>query len=336
MSPGVAKLLFLVSLAVMLGATDRLVRELDEIGLHLRLSDGLLGLITALGADAPEISSASVAMQSGHHDIGLGVILGSNLFNLAALLGLGAILAGRVFVKRGSLLLDGGVGLLITLLTAALILQLAPPNLCALLLACVLIPYVTALALSPFRLSHLLLPARWSARLALAVRALDQEAAQDPRTALIATSRPLWVAVVLVIPAVALIIGGSVGVVQAAVTLADAWSVPAPIVGTLLLAGLTSLPNAYGAVRLARHGRGAALVSETLNSNTINLVAGVVMPALVFGITSPPKSVTPDLLWLLALTLVALGGLAQPSGLTRRGGAVIIVLYAVFVLIRIA
>jgi cation:H+ antiporter len=336
MSTGVAMLLFIVSLAVMLGATDRLVRELDQVGLHLHLSDGLLGLLTAFGADAPEISSASVAMQSGHHDIGLGVILGSNLFNLAALLGLGAILAGRVVVKGGSILLDGGVGLLITLLTAALILQLIPPRLCALLLACVLAPYVAALALSPFRLSHLPLPALWSARLAVAVRALDQEAAQDPRIAPIATSRPLWVAVVLIIPAVTLIIGGSVGVVQGVVIVADAWSIPAPIVGTLLLAGLTSLPNAYAAVRLARHGRGAALVSETFNSNTINLVAGIVMPVLVLGLTSAPSGVTPDLLWLLALTLVALGGLAQPSGLTRRGGALIVALYTVFVLIRIA
>lgn len=186
MSVGVVMLLFLVSLAVMLGATDRLVRDLDQIGLHLHLSDGLLGLLTALGADAPEISSASVAMQSGHHEIGLGVILGSNLFNLAALLGLGAILAGRVVVKQESLLLDGGVGLVIMLLTATLILQLVPPSLCALLLACVLIPYVAALALPPFRLSQLPLPARWSARLAVAVRALDQEAAQDPRIAPIA------------------------------------------------------------------------------------------------------------------------------------------------------
>jgi Ca2+/Na+ antiporter len=144
------------------------------------------------------------------------------------------------------------------------------------------------------------------------------------------------VAAVLIIPAVALIIGGSVGVVQTAVIVADAWSIPAPIVGTLLLAGLTSLPNAYAAARLARHGRGAALVSETFNSNTINLVAGVVIPVLVFGLPSAPTSVASDLLWLLALTLVTLGGLAQPSGLTRRGGAVVMALYTVFVLVHVA
>jgi cation:H+ antiporter len=335
MALGVAVVVFAVCLGVMLGATDRLVRALDQLGVHLHLTDGLLGALTALGADAPEISSAIVALQGGHHAIGLGVILGSNLFNLAALLGLGAVLGGRVSVKRASLVLDGGVGLLVTLLTAGLILQLAPPLLCAVLLAVVLIPYVAALALSPVQLSRLPLPARWGARLAMAVRTLDLEAAQDPRIGPEAASRPTWVAPLVIVPAVALIIGGSVGVVQTAVILAAAWSIPLPLVGTLLLAGLTSLPNAYAATRLARHGRGAALVSETFNSNTINLVVGVAVPAIAFGQSGALGNAAPDLMWLVTLTVVTLGLLARPGGLTRRDGLAIIGLYVLFMLVRV-
>jgi cation:H+ antiporter len=179
MPPVVAAAVFVVCLGVMLAATDRLVHELDHVGMHLHLSDGLLGLLTALGADAPEVSSAGVALLGGHQDVGLGVVLGSNLFNLAALLGLGAILAGRVSVRRASLLLDGGVDLLVTLLTAALLLRLIPPTPCVLLLLGLLVTYIAALALSPLRISRLPLPGRWSARLAIAVRALDREVAQD-------------------------------------------------------------------------------------------------------------------------------------------------------------
>lgn len=343
MAPAIAMVVFVGCLGIMLSATDRLARELDHLGVRLHFSDGLLGLLTALGADAPEIASAIVALQAGHHDIGLGVILGSNLFNLAALLGLGAVLAGRVSVKRASLVLDGGVGLLVTALTALLLLQLIPPLLCALLLAALLIPYVVALALSPTHFARLPIPSRWSARLAGAVRTLDREAAQDPRIGPVtpaAASRPLWVAPVFLIPAAALIVGGSVGVVQSAVTLASAWSIPSPIVGTLLLAGLTSLPNAYAAARLARHGRAAALVSETFNSNTINLVVGVGLPTLVFGLSGSASNVTfdllVDLLALLVLTLLAVGWLARPGGLTRGGGAVIMGLYVLFVVIHIA
>jgi cation:H+ antiporter len=335
MSTGIALVVFVGCLALMLGATDYLVRGLDQLGARFGLADGLLGLLTALGADTPEISSGIVALQGGHHDIGLGVVLGSNLFNLAALVGLGAVLAGRVSVKRASLALDGGVGFLVTLIVAALILHLVPTVLSTFLLVCLLVPYVAALSVSPGRLSRLPLPARWSSRLALAVRALDLEAAADPRVSKPVDAWPARRAMGVIIPALALIVGGSVGVVQAAVDLATDWRISPAIIGTLILAGLASLPNAYAAARLARHGRGAALVSETFTSNTINLVVGIAVPIVVLGLSGALGSAVPDLFWLVAMTTVTLSVLAWQGGLTRRSGLAIIGLYVLFVLVRI-
>src|SRR5207248_8174291 len=83
-----------------------------------------------------------------------------------------------------------------------------------------------------------------------------------------------------ILPALAIIVVGSIGMVDAALRLSERWSVPDVIVGIIVLAILTSLPNAFTAVRLAFQGRGSALVSETLNSNTVNLVFGVAIPAL--------------------------------------------------------
>src|SRR5216683_5185263 len=62
-------------------------RELDRIGERLGFSEALLGMVTALGADAPEIASAVAAVVAGHKETGVGVVVGSNVFNLAALLG---------------------------------------------------------------------------------------------------------------------------------------------------------------------------------------------------------------------------------------------------------
>ncbi len=335
MSAGVAVAVFVVCLAAMLGATDLLVRGLDRLGARLGLSEGLLGLLTALGADAPEISSAIAALQGGHGAVGLGVVLGSNIFNLAALLGLGAVLAGRVRVQRASLALDGGIGLLVTLVIAALVLRLVATALCMILLLLLLAPYVAALATSPQRLAHLALLRRWSEwseRLSLAVDALDHEAAEDPR---VGGAAQAMGSVAIIVPALAVIVGGSIGVVQAAVTLAAAWRVPESIVGTLVLASLTSLPNAYAAARLALQGRGVALVSETFNSNTINLVAGIGLPVVILG-GGGAHGAAPDLAWLVALTLVVLGLLARPGGLSRRGGWAIIALYALFVGLHLA
>ena len=81
--------------------------------------------------------------------------------------------------------------------------------------------------------------------------------------------------VVVLLLALCLIVAGSVGAVRAATDLAQAWSVPEALVGVVVLAILTSLPNAWTGVRFGLQRRGSALMSETLNSNSINIVAGL-------------------------------------------------------------
>jgi hypothetical protein len=56
----------------------------------------------------PEITASVTAIAGGHATVGIGVTLGSNVFNLAALLGLSALIAGRVGFHRRSILLEGG------------------------------------------------------------------------------------------------------------------------------------------------------------------------------------------------------------------------------------
>jgi cation:H+ antiporter len=122
--------------------------------------------------------------------------------------------------------------------------------------------------------------------------------------------------------------------VESALTLGDRWSVPDAIVGMLVLAGLTSIPNAYTGVRLGRAGRGAALVSETMNSNTINLVGGVVVPALVIGAVSLSSLEVTDFAWLLVTTAVAIALLWPRRGAGRAAGILLLVSYAAFVVVQ--
>ena len=68
--------------------------------------------------------------------------------------------------------------------------------------------------------------------------------------------------------------------VKAALALARHWQISQTVTGVVVLAVITSLPNAFTAVRLGLAGRGEALVTETLASNTINLTGGVLLPAL--------------------------------------------------------
>ena len=121
MTPFVTVPAFVASLMVTLGAAGFFARRLDRVGGRLGLPEAVLGLLTALAADGPELTSAIVALAKGAGVVSLGVLLGSNVFNLAAMVGLSALLAGHVRLGRDSLVLEGGVGVVVLLVASALL-----------------------------------------------------------------------------------------------------------------------------------------------------------------------------------------------------------------------
>src|SRR6478736_1309839 len=231
-----AALLFLVCLAASLGSSFVLARALDRIGVRLRLTDAVIGMLTALGADAPEISTAAAAVLSKHDDIGVGVVLGSNVVNLAALLGIGALLAGRVHLGRRAAMLEGATAIAVA---AGWIGPIPALALCA----CVLVPYVWLAAQRAADITHGERVTGLRRRIARAV-AEEQRAARSDHHERPATRGDL----LAVAPAVALVIGASVGMVHAAVDIGHHFSISGAVMGTLVLAGLTSIPNAVAAV----------------------------------------------------------------------------------------
>jgi cation:H+ antiporter len=318
---------FAASLAVMSWASARLAKALERIGVRLRFSDGLLGLVTALGADAPEICSAFAALLSNQHEIGLGVVLGSNIFNLAGLLGLSALVAGRVTIGRQGLWFNGGTSLVVSVVVVALVLRWIPVWSSLVLLTLLLVPYVALLAMHPRQIARLQLPPLMRSFLDVAIGHAHRDArkrASIPRSS--------WKDAVWALVSLTLIVGSSAGAVRSAVLLAGRWGVSQGVVGMVVLAALTSVPNVIAAVELAREGRGAAVVSESLNSNTLNILVGVCLPALLIGFAPPSPRIIFAALWLLCMKLVALAAASHRHGLRRDGGAVLALLYLIFAL----
>ena len=57
------------------------------------MSDLLIGLtVVAIGTSLPELASSVMAARKGEHDIALGNVIGSNLFNTLAVVGLAAVI----------------------------------------------------------------------------------------------------------------------------------------------------------------------------------------------------------------------------------------------------
>jgi cation:H+ antiporter len=323
--------LFAVSLLVTLAAARVLARRLDILGVRFGFSEALVGLLTALAADGPEISSAVVSLARGEHAVSVGVVVGSNVFNLAAMIGLSALIAGGVRLPRTALVLEGTVAVLVTMLAAGVLLDVLTPIAGVILLVLVGVPYLLLL----------LSGARLAARLPLPVALKDglasvlaTRAGQRPAPAVQSVNHRRQA--LLVVSDIGLILLGSAGMVQSAVSLGARWGVSGALVGVLVLGPLTSIPNAQTAIRLGLLSRGSALVSEAFSSNSINLLGGVLVPALFVEVTSRPGIERLDLGWLALTTLVSIYGLARPGGVGRRGGAVLVLLYAAFVALQLA
>ena len=91
MSTPTALAWFLLGLVVLLSGAWALVWGAIEIAHVLDVSDLIIGLtVVAVGTSLPELAVSVVAALKGEHDLAFGNIIGSNMFNLLAVVGVAA------------------------------------------------------------------------------------------------------------------------------------------------------------------------------------------------------------------------------------------------------
>ena len=326
MGVGLSIVAFAAGAAVSLGTSWVLVSRLERVGERFGLSEARLGLMAALAADTPEITAAVTALAHHQRSIGAGVVIGSNIFNLAALLGLGAVVAGWIGLHRKVVALGGAVALWVSIVCLITVMGSVSAAVGLILALIVLGPYVVVLGIHRSAVERLPLPKRWTKWLASAV---DEEELE-----LVVAIRPkrgtpydaLAAAGALVV-----VVGASVIMELGATALGRHYAVAGVVVGGLVLAAVTSLPNAVAAVHLAKKGRGAAALSTALNSNTLNVTVGLLIPATVIGLARLSGQGLLIVGWYVGLTVLTLVLAYVDHGLRRLSGWLIIGSYAAFV-----
>jgi cation:H+ antiporter len=325
-STGAAMAVFWPAAVLSLAASAVLVTRLERLGARVAMPEALLGLVVALAADAPEISSAVAATASGQRGVGTGVILGSNAFNLAALLGLAAIVAGQIRLHRRVVLLEGSVAIWLAAVSITLMTGAIDAVAALILGSAVLIPYVVISSVHPHRRTRLPVPRRAGQWLAAAVSEEELELVGALR------ARKGGAGDVLAgLAALAVVVTASALMERAGAQIGARYALPDIVTGGLLLAAVTSLPNMVSAIYLAARGRASATLSTALNSNTLNVVAGLLIPAAIAGTTVHSAGATVTAAWYGGLTLCVVGLAWAGRGLDRRAGLAIVVIYLAIV-----
>lgn len=118
----------IAGLLLLAGSSRLLVWGATEIATSLGVSDLVIGLtIVAIGTSLPELAASVASALKGHTDIALGNIVGSNIFNIAAVMAVPGLLA-PITLDPAVLWRDYGSMLGLTLLLVALAIYQRPPR----------------------------------------------------------------------------------------------------------------------------------------------------------------------------------------------------------------
>ena len=281
-------LCFLLSLGLTMTAAAWFTRRLEALCDRFELSAGVLSILGALGANIPNYAASIAAIARGSTEVGLGIIVGSNIYNIAIILGLATLSTGR----RGGLRISpeeskqvqhiGGSTLAI-LLATLLVVWLLPQH--------VAWSWSLFSAWSTFsltRVSGWLLSGGIVLQLGL-FGALSWHILRRPHpahtskrepggqnTRRLSTARLLAEAILALVIALA----GVVVMVQSGQDLSAQIHLAPALAGLLVLAIATSLPNTVVALMLVRTGRTAACIEEIFSSNSVNAALGIALPLL--------------------------------------------------------
>ena len=277
----------------------------------------MIGLtVVAFGTSSPELAVSVQSGLAGQADIALGNVVGSNIFNVLAVLGLAALIPPLV-VQQQLVRFDVPlvVGLSVPVLVMAQDGRIGPFD--GLLLVVGLITYTVFVI-------------RQSRREAAAVQA---EYAKEFGVAAAGWLARLPVQIVFVLGGLGLLVLGATWLVDSAVSIARALEISEAVTGLTIVAAGTSLPELATSVVAAMRGERDIAVGNVVGSSLFNLLGILGIAALVTpgGLSVAPGLVFFDLPVMIAVAFACLPIFGTGHRIARWEGALFLVYYMVYV-----
>lgn len=302
-------LLFLFGgLALLFVGAEGLVRGAASLALRIGITPLVVGLtVVAFGTSAPELVVSVQAALGGTGGIAIGNVVGSNIANVALILGVAALIRPlRVeaqLVRFDMPMMVAVTGLLVALLWDK---TLSRPE--ALLLLAGFAAYI----------AFTLYQARRSRTLLLTLdAALPQPVSSRLRDVAYLVGGLLALGL------------GSTGLVHGAVAIAGALKIPDAVIGLTLVAVGTSLPELATSSLAAYRGEGDLAIGNVVGSNLFNVLGILGVAALVRPLYAP--GLTPlDLGALLIAALLILPLARSGFVLSRREGVLLLAFYGAY------
>jgi cation:H+ antiporter len=302
-----AYFLLLFGLVILLAGGKILVDGASGIALKLGMSAGLIGLtIVAFGTSTPELLVSVNAALKGNSDISIGNVIGSNIANIALVLGISGLFY-PILIKSNHLKFE----YLITLLVSFLFFVLSYNEVISTLEGIVLFALFIGFNVYLFKTS----------------------ASDDPEVVdeiEFAKNLSWFKSIIYFVGGIIGLYIGSELLVENAVFISREFGVSERVIGVTIIAIGTSLPELITSIIAALSKRTDLALGNILGSNIMNILSIIGLTAIIKPIGVSVEFINSDFLWMLGITLFLFPLMKTKMRVSKIEGSLLLLSYGAY------
>lgn len=280
--------ILVVSLGLLIWSADRLVYGSAALAKNAGIPPLVIGMtILAMGSSAPEMVVSIQAALSGKTDTAVGNVLGSNIANIALILGCTALIK-PLSISSGILRRELPLMLGVTLIAGAILWDNY-------------LGFYEGIFLGVMFCLFIITMMKFAKDASLSTEIdpmLSEQEAEIPKNVSNVT------AIVWVIIGLALLIFSADKVVESAVTIAKTFGMSDLLIGLTIVAVGTSLPELAASVASVLKGEDDLAVGNIVGSNIFNILAVMGVPAILAPSELNPLAMSRDFYVMLGISIL--------------------------------
>ncbi|MBQ4527830.1 MAG: calcium/sodium antiporter [Clostridia bacterium] len=304
-------LLLVLGIVFLIKGSDWFVEGASDIAKVFKIPSLIIGMtIVAFGTSAPEAAVSISASIQRSSSIALGNVIGSNIFNLLAVVGVSACIA-KLNVENEVTKRDFPFNILATI---------------AIIVCCMDIFTDASDAIIISRTDGMLLLCLFIVFMFYTVSgALAQRKNMESET----PKRKILLSLIMLVTGIAGVVAGGKFTVDGASGIAKALGVPENLIALTIVAVGTSLPELVTSVTALKKGESDIAIGNVIGSNIFNLLFIVGLSASIRPLSTDMSSLV-DSLILLAVNIVVYALVLKNKSFARASGIFMTSLYVVF------
>ncbi len=307
-------LIFIVSLAVLIYGADLIVEQSEKIALKFGISEYVIGAtLVALGTSLPEMAASINASISNKPELSISNIIGSNIINISLVLGIVLILARGQIKASKFLQKDSAWALFPVLMFIMIILNGEISRFSGLILIVIMIAYVIFLLRNN--------------KSALDIDCDSEDQDKDE----VISSNFNWIkSSILLTIGFLMVVFGADYTVDSASQIAKSFGVSNWIIGVVLVALGTSMPELVVSISATLKGKADMAIGNIIGSNVSNISIALGAAAVANPINLNFIDYIFDIVTMLVVTLI-LVFINSNKMYSRAVGIIFLLIFALFI-----